>query len=399
MVPGIETRNVEISPQSFQYHHGQSQADRKYPKESKPEGRTQEKQVRGRQYEVTIDPGEKSPSHSSEQGLEGSSRAVRAEEGSQAPPVEQKISRRLRSRAIRNADPEAGDGRRLQGLNAEVKEDAWDIYGESDGDVDSLTVSSRTWPSEISTTLFKGTTEACHAGLSHLELLELELEGGGAGQTSIFKGDNEELVCSLMDYNGTEENEEIEETPKNIEQGFPSFLDCQPPEPTAEDELTLCNVEPTDLCDHYLRKQVPLNALESFSQLVLSVMNESEHENLVQTRLKSLSSKVKRTSKYSNANVTVNDLSPLFGLTREVLASEIGVGLTITKKLIRKVGISRWPCRKYRQWQRKLKSVVARHQKSLAANEQSSTLNERYKASMEKLKRNYIYDLRGVLPD
>mmetsp|Transcript_1076 Transcript_1076/g.1715 ORF Transcript_1076/g.1715 Transcript_1076/m.1715 type:complete len:405 (-) Transcript_1076:1344-2558(-) len=404
MVPGMQTRNLEMSKtssQTFKLQSGQSHTDRMHRKESNPECLSQEKQARGRQYGMRTNRGENILRQASEQGLDVSSRTFRAEERSQDPPAEQKVSRRLRSRASRNEDPEAEDGLRLQGLNTEVKENTWDACGESDGDIDSLTVSSRTWLSEISTSLHKGTSEACQAGLSHLELLELELRSARTGPISIFNGDtsHDEVVCSLMDYYGTEENAETEQTPKNTEQLFPSFLDRQPPDPTPEDELMLSSVQPVDLCDQYLRKQVPLNAFESFSQLVLSVTNESEHEKLVQARIKSLSSKVKCTSKYSNAKLTVNDLSPLFGLTREVLASEIGVGLTITKKLIRKVGISRWPCRKYRKWQRKLKTVIARQQKSLAAKEQSCSVNEWLNASMEKLKRNFIYDLSGVLPD
>mmetsp|Transcript_45424 Transcript_45424/g.176609 ORF Transcript_45424/g.176609 Transcript_45424/m.176609 type:complete len:259 (-) Transcript_45424:2785-3561(-) len=227
MLLGIETRNVEISPQTSQIHHVQSLADRNYPKESNPE-------VRGRQYRTRFDQGDKSPSQASEQVLDGSSRTVPAEDGSQATPAEQKVSRRLRSRATRSTGPEAGDGR--QGLNKEVKADTWDVYGESDGDVDSLTASSRTWLPEISTSLFKGANEACHAGLSPLELLELELEDSGAGPTSIFNGNtsNEELVCSLVDYNVTEENGDTEETPKNVEQRLLSFLDRETPEPNAE---------------------------------------------------------------------------------------------------------------------------------------------------------------------
>eukprot|EP00189_Rhodosorus_marinus_P013756 CAMPEP_0184740968 /NCGR_PEP_ID=MMETSP0315-20130426/4056_1 /TAXON_ID=101924 /ORGANISM="Rhodosorus marinus, Strain UTEX LB 2760" /LENGTH=176 /DNA_ID=CAMNT_0027211043 /DNA_START=668 /DNA_END=1195 /DNA_ORIENTATION=+ len=176
MVPGIETRNVEmseISSKTFRVQSGQSHRDHMHRKESNPEGLGQEKQVRGRQCGMKTNRGEKIVRQASEQGLDVSSRTVRAEGRSQDPPAEQKVSRRVRSRATRNEDPEAEDGRRCQGLNTEVKEDTWDACGESDGDVDSLTVSSRTWLSEISTTLFKGTSAACQAGLSHLELLEL----------------------------------------------------------------------------------------------------------------------------------------------------------------------------------------------------------------------------------
>eukprot|EP00188_Purpureofilum_apyrenoidigerum_P000190 Plantae.Rhodophyta-Purpureofilum_apyrenoidigerum.ctg10738.p1 GENE.Plantae.Rhodophyta-Purpureofilum_apyrenoidigerum.ctg10738~~Plantae.Rhodophyta-Purpureofilum_apyrenoidigerum.ctg10738.p1 ORF type:complete len:397 (+),score=75.82 Plantae.Rhodophyta-Purpureofilum_apyrenoidigerum.ctg10738:301-1491(+) len=160
--------------------------------------------------------------------------------------------------------------------------------------------------------------------------------------------------------------------------------------------------EDVDVCDKYLRKSVQWNADESFSQLLLSVENEEASKGLVKQKLTSLCDKFKKTKKTTSAKIDVNDLSPFFGLTREELSKMTGICLTLTKRVIRQVGITRWPCRKYRQWQRRLESAVKRHKnrksrKSRKSAEKAAEEKEKYDKQIAKLKDKYVADVSALL--
>mmetsp|Transcript_2462 Transcript_2462/g.7346 ORF Transcript_2462/g.7346 Transcript_2462/m.7346 type:complete len:393 (+) Transcript_2462:193-1371(+) len=157
--------------------------------------------------------------------------------------------------------------------------------------------------------------------------------------------------------------------------------------------------EDIDVCDKYLKNSVQWNADEAFSQLILSIEDEDASNDLVRERLTSLCNKFKKTKRTTSAKINVNDLSPFFGMTREELSKKTGICLTLTKRVIRQVGISRWPCRKYRQWQRRLESAIKKHKgkRAKSSGEKAAEEREKYERQIAKLKDKFVADVSTLL--
>lgn len=183
------------------------------------------------------------------------------------------------------------------------------------------------------------------------------------------------------------------------------FDEYTPVEKPVEDQV---DVSVGEFCDELLEDNLLAtkdenflwNREESFSQLILSVSDKEASKKLLKQKLTHLTTKLKQSSKNAYADMVVDDLLPFFGMTREELAKRTGICLTLLKKIVRKVGIIRWPCRKYRQWQRKAELIMCKYQAQVRVAKTKKNLDDYedlYNTQMDKLKRKFFADIGSLI--